>query len=129
VEPEQLDLTGEQPTEDQLIILPQRDLIPPAAVQALEVESLDRTRENTRASIAYYLIYLLFLTVGASIALPVIFSIIGFVEDPTAVIQDIGSTVLTPIVGLIGAVIGFYFGGQRAGAQTPPRLPGEGGGR
>jgi len=90
---------------------------------------MEMTREETRARIAYYLIYLLFITVGASIVPPVAFNISGLVEDPTAVIQDIGSTILTPVVGLIGAVIGFYFGGQRAGSQTPTLPPREDVGR
>ena len=35
-------------------------------------------------------------------------------------IQTIGTTLLAPLVGLIGAVVGFYYGGQTAvqGAQV-----------
>ena len=35
-------------------------------------------------------------------------------------VQTIGTTLLAPLTGLIGAVVGFYYGGQTAvqGAQT-----------
>jgi hypothetical protein len=35
-------------------------------------------------------------------------------EELTALIPMIGTTLLTPLVGLIGAVTGFYFGGLTA---------------
>jgi hypothetical protein len=35
-------------------------------------------------------------------------------DDLIAVIPMVGTTLLTPLVGLIGAVTGFYYGGQTA---------------
>ena len=35
-------------------------------------------------------------------------------DDVTALIPMVGTTLLTPLVGLIGAVTGFYFGGLTA---------------
>jgi hypothetical protein len=35
-------------------------------------------------------------------------------NDLINVMQSVGTTLLSPLVGLIGAVIGFYFGGQTA---------------
>ena len=41
-------------------------------------------------------------------------------DDLIALIPMVGTTLLTPLVRLIGAVMGFYYGGQTAvqGAQT-----------
>jgi hypothetical protein len=35
-------------------------------------------------------------------------------DDLIALIPMVGTTLLTPLVGLIGAVMGFYYGGQTA---------------
>jgi hypothetical protein len=42
------------------------------------------------------------------------------IDDLSSMIQTIGTTLLAPLIGLIGAVVGFYYGGQTAvqGAQT-----------
>jgi hypothetical protein len=63
------------------------------------------------------------LVLTASLLILVVFTLLYVVLTPlppdelVRVIQGVGATVLTPIVGLIGAVTGFYYGGQAA-AQT-----------
>jgi hypothetical protein len=134
--PEQLDLTSDGLSEEKLITFARRTLSPPAAVVATEAERLERMREEQRGRIAAQLIMLLLLAVFATVLLPVLLAIIFralFVESPiqetTSVMQAVGTTVITPLVGLIGAVIGFYFGTPRGGAQPPPTLPTERDGR
>jgi hypothetical protein len=39
-------------------------------------------------------------------------------DEIVSVIPMVGTTLLTPLVGLIGAVTGFYFGGQVAAQAT-----------
>src|SRR5215204_890265 len=67
-------------------------------------DDTDRARERTRARIAYALISTLVVAIAAT-----------FLN----VTHGLGTTLLAPLVGLIGAVIGFYYGGQTAvqGAQ------------
>jgi hypothetical protein len=113
-QPEPLDLTEEQPAEDQLITLRQRDYITLAPV-----DSLERTRERMRGLIALSLVMVLVVIVLFTLFMVVRLG--SLAESLTEVLQAVGTTVLSPIIGLIGAVTGFYFGGQRAGAQAPPR--------
>jgi hypothetical protein len=133
--PEHLDLTSEELAEDQLITFPRRDTSPPAAVVAMEANRVERMREEQRGRIAGQLILLLLLAVFATVLLPVLVAYLfgGISENPiqdtTNVMQAVGTTVVTPLVGLIGAVIGFYFGAPRGGTQPPPTLPTERGGR
>ena len=113
MEPRLLDLTSEKPAEDRLVILPQRDSGPPAAALAQETIRLETMREEQRGRIAYNLVLLLLFALTATVVLPVFFSLIipvdaSPVQEATGVFQAVGTTVLTPIVGLIGAVIGFY---------------------
>jgi len=74
----------------------------------------DRARERTRAHIAYFLIIALVVAIAATFLYVVMLS-----EDqlsPQEVINvthGLGTTLLAPLIGLIGAVIGFYYGGQR----------------
>ncbi len=86
-------------------------------------EITERDREATRRRIAYILIGTLVIVITAS------FVYINWVslraddltiEALTSMIQTIGTTLLAPLVGLIGAVVGFYYGGQTAvqGAQS-----------
>lgn len=109
-----LDLTGEEPTADRLITLPQR-FYTPTQVSVTTAERTERTRELMRGRIA--------LVLTASLLILVVFTLLYVVLTPlppdelVRVIQGVGATVLTPIVGLIGAVTGFYYGGQAA-AQT-----------
>ena len=109
-----LDLTEEEPTADRLITLPQR-FYTPTQVSVTTAERTERTRELMRGRIA--------LVLTASLLILVVFTLLYVVLAPlppdelVRVIQGVGATVLTPIVGLIGAVTGFYYGGQAA-AQT-----------
>src|SRR5215218_7795693 len=112
-EPDELDLTAQQPAEVELFTLLQR-AYPPRPTPAEETE---RGRERTRGRIAYLLIGTLAAIVVATFAY-IIWLSVGFGElstdDLITVMQGVGTTLLAPLVGLIGAVIGFYFGGQTA---------------
>jgi hypothetical protein len=112
-EPEELDLTGQQPAEEELVTLLQR-AYPPRPTPAEETE---RSRERTRGQIAYLLIGTLAAIVVATFAY-IIWLSVGFGQLTTTdlinVMQSVATTLLAPLVGLIGAVIGFYFGGQTA---------------
>jgi hypothetical protein len=88
-----------------------------------EAATLEKQREATRRRIAYILVGTLVIVILAT------FVYINWVstragnltmETLTSMIQTIGTTLLAPLVGLIGAVVGFYFGGQTAvqGAQA-----------
>ncbi len=113
-EPRELDLTAEQPAEEELFTILQRSY-PPRPTPAEETE---RGRERTRGRIAYLLIgtlvaivvatflYIIWLSQRTSARLST--------NDLINVMQSVGTTLLAPLVGLIGAVIGFYFGGQTA---------------
>src|SRR5215213_709878 len=85
--------------------------------------SLEAQREATRRRIAYTLVGTLVIVILLS------FVYINWVslraneltlDTLSSMIQTIGTTLLAPLVGLIGAVIGFYYGGQTAvqGAQA-----------
>jgi hypothetical protein len=112
-EPQVVDLTGEQPAEEELITLPLRSY-PPTPTPAEETE---RGRERTRGRIAYILIGTLVSIVVATF-LYIIWLSADFsgqsTDDLITMMQSVGTTLLAPLVGLIGAVIGFYFGGQTA---------------
>ncbi len=94
-------------------------------------EQTERAREQTRGRIAYILIGALVVIVLGTF-LYVIWMSLRFGELTTdvliSVLQTIGTTLLAPLVGLIGAVIGFYFGGQTAvqGAQTATQAASQG---
>jgi flagellar basal body-associated protein FliL len=86
-------------------------------------EQTERDREKTRRRIAYVLIGTLVIVVLASFVYIIWLSLRSneLTQDALiSVIQTIGTTLLAPLVGLIGAVVGFYYGGQTAvqGAQT-----------
>lgn len=112
-EPDELDLTAQQPAEEELFTLLQR-AYPPRPTPAEETE---RGRERTRGRIAYLLIGTLAAIVVATFAY-IIWLSVGFgtlsTTDLINVMQSVATTLLAPLVGLIGAVIGFYFGGQTA---------------
>jgi hypothetical protein len=132
-EPEALDLTREQPIEDELISLPQRSFplvggnsTPPPATKVSDPD--ERLREWMRGAIAIALAVTLFLVMVFTVIY--VFSLSRGIEalsmdDLVAIIQGIGSALLTPLVGLIGAVAGFYYGGQataQTAAQTAARM-------
>ena len=77
---------------------------------------MERVREQTRGRIAFTLIFTLVgvvLTTLVYIAVLSIFGVLG-TQEAINVVHGLGTTLLAPIVGLIGAVIGFYYGGQTA---------------
>jgi hypothetical protein len=77
---------------------------------------MERTREQTRGRIAFILIGTLVAVVLGTIAyMTWLTTIDGMTpEEVINLMQGLGTTLLAPIVGLIGAVIGFYYGGQAA---------------
>ena len=82
-----------------------------------EQEVTERAREQTRRRIAYVLIGTLVIVVLASFVYITRLSLVANelnLDALISVIQTIGTTILAPLVGLIGAVIGFYFGSQTA---------------
>jgi pyruvate/2-oxoglutarate dehydrogenase complex dihydrolipoamide acyltransferase (E2) component len=88
---------------------------------------MERARERIRGRIALILITALLVVMGLSFWYILRMSRnLGAVttDDLITVIQMVGTTLLTPLIGLIGAVTGFYYGGQTAvqaasqGAQT-----------
>jgi uncharacterized protein HemX len=83
-------------------------------------DDTDRARERTRARIAYALIGALVVAIAATFLYVVTLSAGNLSpEEIVNVTHGLGTTLLAPLVGLIGAVIGFYYGGQTAvqGAQ------------
>src|ERR671920_1033048 len=78
---------------------------------------IEGTRERIRGKIAMSLIITLIVVVLATLVYLTWLSF-GLAEvgtdDLNTVIPMVGTTLLTPLVGLIGAVTGFYYGGQTA---------------
>jgi CHASE3 domain sensor protein len=86
-------------------------------------QETERAREATRRRIAYILIATLVIVILASFVYIIWGSVKAgnlTIDDLSSMIQTIGTTLLAPLIGLIGAVVGFYYGGQTAvqGAQT-----------
>jgi uncharacterized membrane protein len=95
----------------------------PAMSEAQAQEETEKRREDTRRRIAYALIGTLVIVVVASFVYIILLSFKAnelSLDALVAVIQAIGTTLLAPLTGLIGAVVGFYYGGQTAvqGSQT-----------
>jgi hypothetical protein len=80
-------------------------------------EETEKTRERMRGRLALLLVAALIVVVGLTFVYLLILSR-GFgdltTDDLIALIPMVGTTLLTPLVGLIGAVMGFYYGGQTA---------------
>ena len=78
----------------------------------------EKARERVRGWLALGLIGLLSFVLVATYAYLMILSLYFAAElsadDLSALIPMVGTTLLTPLVGLIGAVTGFYFGGLTA---------------
>lgn len=94
----------------------------PAARPALPTSPYDptRDRETKRGEIAMMLIYLLVAIAVAPyvlLLLPALCIALGGVETckalPAIPLADLLGTLLTPVVGLVGAVAGFYFGEKK----------------
>jgi hypothetical protein len=80
-------------------------------------EPVEGIRERIRGRIAMSLILTLIFVVLATLGYLVWLSFnLAQVDtqDLNTVIPMVGTTLLTPLVGLIGAVTGFYYGGQQA---------------
>jgi hypothetical protein len=86
------------------------EAVPPQVQQVGTLLGPQDPRERTRSWIAFILLGVLVAVVGASIV--VLF-------DTSIQLQrakDMISLILTPTVGLVGSVVGFYFGAQTAQA-------------
>jgi hypothetical protein len=81
---------------------------------------MERDREQTRGRIAFALLYTLLGVVLATLVYIAALSVSGVLgtQEVINVVHGVGTTLLAPIVGLIGAVIGFYYGGQTAVQST-----------
>jgi hypothetical protein len=94
----------------------------PAAKSAVQRQEMEVEREITRRRIAYYLIGTLLVVVVSTLLYIVALSLFGNLTTDAlmSINQTVGTTLLAPLVGLVGAVIGFYYGGGAAvqGAQT-----------
>jgi hypothetical protein len=80
-------------------------------------EDTERTREKMRGRLAVGLVFALVALMGLTFVYLLILSRrFGSLttDDLIALIPMVGTTLLTPLVGLIGAVMGFYYGGQTA---------------
>jgi flagellar basal body-associated protein FliL len=93
------------------------------AANATTQDQAEIAREKQRGWIAGILIgALVVIVVGTFVYVIWMSTRVGQMttDDLISVLQTIGTTLLAPLIGVIGAVIGFYFGGQAAvqGAQT-----------
>jgi hypothetical protein len=81
------------------------------------VEDPERTREKMRGRLAIALVLTLIVVMGLTfwylLTLSRNFGELT-TDDLIALIPMVGTVLLTPLVGLIGAVMGFYYGGQTA---------------
>jgi hypothetical protein len=87
---------------------------PSSRWEELETEA---TRERMRGRLAITLILALIALMALTFAYLLVLSRqFGDLtsDDLISLIPMVGSTLLTPLVGLIGAVMGFYFGGETA---------------
>ena len=98
---------------------------------AREEQETERVREKARWRIAAILIgALVVIVVGTFVYVIWMSARIAEMttDDLISVLQSIGTTLLAPLIGVIGAVIGFYFGGQAAvqGAQSATQAASQG---
>lgn len=77
---------------------------------------LQRNQEGIRSRLAVVIV----LSIPATVILAfVVLSVIAIMDGISVDdLKDIIATTLTPLVGLAGAVIGFYFGSQRHGGPS-----------
>jgi hypothetical protein len=96
--------------------------VPAGTSAETEQRRQEAEREMTRRRIAYALIGTLLVVVVGTLLYIVGLSLFGNLKMDAlmAVMQTVGTTLLAPLVGLVGAVIGFYYGsgGAVQGAQT-----------
>ncbi len=67
-----------------------------------------RDRELVRGRIASAMVFLLFVAIGW----PIVAALFGKFDGS---VEKVATLVLTAIVGLVGTVLGFYFGGKDRG--------------
>ena len=86
-------------------------------------------REKVRGSIAMYLVYLLIAVVILAVFAGVVLSFICAFKDTCAAnaldlsgLKTVIEVILTPLIGLVGSVTGFYFG-EKAGAANRANAP------
>lgn len=101
-------MSGEDQNTDLILDLTTRDS---SEVKSTVIEKSPfdpkEAREKVRSQIAILLIVLLFLTV--------FFSFCIFVYDADrAEVKDLLALIFTPLVGIVGTVLGFYFGSETA---------------
>lgn len=113
-QPEVLDLTGEMPA-----------MAPVSEPSSIPVDVWG-AREGWRGRLAMGLLVVLALTVAAA------FAATAFDWTTSASLKDLLALVFSPLVGLFGAVIGFYFGTSAVGGEqtqtevrTKPKRPTE----
>lgn len=96
---EELDLTKEAPV--------------PPGLSRISTTPFDRGRfhEYSRMGMAGALVFCIFIEIVLMFGC----FIIG---KPMQDIKDLGEILFTPIVGLVGAVVGFYFGVERTPRQS-----------
>lgn len=87
----------------------------PSAAGAVSVQStpydLTQDREKARRQIAYWLMGILTLVVGGVAG--------AAIANGTTDLTTWVSVFLTPIIGLVGTMLGFYFGGDSRPAPQP----------
>jgi hypothetical protein len=85
-------------------------------INELENTEAEGVREKTRRRIAYALLGTLLVVMVGSLLYIVGLSLFGTLTTDTLIpiVQTVGATLLAPLVGLVGAVTGFYYGGQTA---------------
>lgn len=85
----------------------------PSSLSNIPAVPFDRSRfrEYARLSLASALILCIIFQIG--------FLYVSFLYGKnTQDIKDLGEVLFAPIVGLVGAVVGFYFGAERAGQES-----------
>jgi hypothetical protein len=86
-------------------------------VSPRKAEDTESTREKMRGRLAIALVLTLVVVMGLTFwYLLMLSQSFGKLttDDLIALIPMVGTVLLTPLVGLIGAVMGFYYGGQTA---------------
>ena len=110
---------GENIAENVTILSPSQLEI---STESLAPEQRSPTLDETRKELAKFLTYTLAVTIAASFVVVVALTVVsGFLVDEkrtssfdktSALAKDLIVTILTSQIGLVGTVIGFYFGSR-----------------
>jgi len=78
-----------------------------------KIEQVSRLRENARGRIALWIVGSLFAIVLLSY---LVFTLLVFSGTPPTFdnLKDLTEALVAPVVGIVGAVTGFYFGEKRS---------------